>query len=312
MNGILVINKPSGFSSHDICLKVKKMVGCRKTGHLGTLDPLATGVLPVCLNEATKLVPFLMDSEKEYVATLEFGVETDTQDSQGKIIARSSDVPECREEIESVFQQFKGEIFQTPPMYSALKHKGVPLYKIARKGGWVHRQKRKVFIREIEIKDFNPPQVCFRVVCTHGTYIRTLSQDIGRIVGCGAHMTKLTRIRNGKFHISQSVDLEVFDAPCFGDAVKNNIINPRQALNGMKEIFVYTILEEKIRNGVVVKTGDLKAPVIEDLCVGEKFKVISISGDLICVAESLVQAGQCSGLLSPDTKALKIIRGFLN
>ncbi len=288
------------------------MVGCRKTGHLGTLDPLATGVLPVCLNEATKLVPFLMNSEKEYEATLEFGVETDTQDSQGKVIARSSEIPACREEIEGAFQQFKGEIFQTPPMYSALKYKGVPLYKIARKGGWVPRQKRKVLIREIEIREFNLPQVSFRVVCTHGTYIRTLCRDIGQVLGCGAHMTSLIRVRNGRFHISQSVDLEVFEAPCLGDAVKNHIINPRQALNGMKEIVVDTILEEKIRNGVVIKTGDMKGPVIEDLCAGEKLKVISTSGGLICIAEFLVQEGQCIGSLSPDTKALKIIRGFLN
>lgn len=311
MNGIIVINKPFGLSSSEVCLKVKKILGLRKAGHLGTLDPLATGVLPLCINEGTKLVQFLLKSEKEYIGILQLGIETDTQDSQGKILRKTDNIPKDKDRIVEAFQQFKGEIFQTPPMFSAIKRNGVPLYKIARKGGWVPRKQRKVVIYDIVVLKIDIPHVIFRVVCSHGTYIRTLCHDVGQRLFCGAHMTKLTRVRNGPFHIRESVNMEDFEACSRGDLIEKHLILPKDALNGLQEVVVSDTMEQKIRNGLQITVNDIANLDLTKVKIGQQIKVISCQGSLIGVVESLVNEDMSISCNS-SMKAWKTLRVFVN
>ena len=311
MDGVIVINKPEGLSSSDACLKVKRILGFRKVGHLGTLDPMATGVLPLCINEGTKLVQFLVKSEKEYIGILRLGIETDTQDSQGKILKTTIDIPGQTESIAEAFEAFKGETYQVPPMFSALKHNGVSLYKIARKGGSVPREKRKVVIREIEILKMDVPHVTFRVVCSHGTYIRTLCHDIGRKLSCGAHMTSLQRVRNGVFHIQKSVALEDFEAGSGGALIEKHLISPKDALNGMPEVVVSDAVEQKIRSGVKINGDDISNLNLPGVNRGQEIKVLSGRGRLIGVVKVCLQgSSEASG--DSNRQAWKTLRVFLN
>lgn len=198
MNGIIVVYKEAGFTSHDVVAKMRGICGQRKAGHTGTLDPEAEGVLPVCLGSATRVCGMLADQDKEYVAELLLGVETDTQDATGRLLARRP-VETDREGFRRTAEEFLGEYLQTPPMYSALKVDGRRLYELARAGKEVERQPRTVWIRELEILDCSLPAVTFRVVCSKGTYIRTLCADMGERLGCGGIMKSLKRTRAGRF-----------------------------------------------------------------------------------------------------------------
>ena len=206
-NGIIVIRKEPGFTSHDVVAKMRGICGQKKIGHTGTLDPAATGVLPVCLGNATKLCDMLADKDKEYVAELLLGMETDTQDTTGTVVAEH-EVKVTGQEVQEAVMSFLGEYDQTPPMYSALKVNGKKLYELARAGKEVERKPRKVFIHEIEILEMALPTVRFRVVCSKGTYIRTLCADIGEKLSCGGTMKRLERTRVGTFELKDAVTLE--------------------------------------------------------------------------------------------------------
>ncbi len=205
MNGVLIIDKPEGWTSHDVVAYVKKRLGARKVGHLGTLDPIATGVLPLVIDGATKFARFLDAGKKEYIARLRLGVETDTYDSAGKAVATADCSHIKEEDIERVLSSFRGRITQVPPMYSAVKRNGTPLYKLARKGITVERETKEVEIFALEITAMELPSVDFRAVCSKGTYIRAICHDAGRALGCGAHMAGLRRVRCGDFSIAEAV-----------------------------------------------------------------------------------------------------------
>ena len=198
INGIVIIDKEAGFTSHDVVAKLRGICGQRKIGHTGTLDPEATGVLPVCLGSATKLCDMLTDRDKEYVAELLLGVETDTQDVTGQVLAQRQ-VEASEAEVREVCQGFVGQYEQVPPMYSALKVNGKKLYELAREGKEVERKARPVIIHELEILECSLPVVKMRVSCSKGTYIRTLCADIGERLGCGGIMKSLRRTRVGSF-----------------------------------------------------------------------------------------------------------------
>jgi len=206
INGIIVIHKEPGFTSHDVVAKMRGICGQKKIGHTGTLDPAATGVLPVCLGSATKVCDMLMDKEKEYVAELLLGVETDTQDTTGQVLAEHP-VEVSRETVCRAAFSFIGEYGQVPPMYSALKVDGKRLYELARAGKEVERKARPVVIHELEILACRLPVVVLRVVCSKGTYIRTLCADIGEKLGCGGTMQSLRRTRVGNFRLEDAVTL---------------------------------------------------------------------------------------------------------
>ena len=210
VQGVVAVSKPAGVTSFRIVQKVRYLLGIKKVGHTGTLDPFATGVLVICVGRpATRLISRLMEGDKEYEATLQLGVTTETQDPEGRILDKRP-VPVLSENvIQNCMKRFTGLQLQTPPSYSALKHKGKPLYYYARKGIKVDKEPREVDIKELECIDSGRDTMTIRVVCSKGTYIRTLAADIGEFLGCGAYLSKLKRIRNGYFSIENCLPGEI-------------------------------------------------------------------------------------------------------
>lgn len=206
INGVINIYKVKGFTSHDVVAKLRGMLKQKKIGHTGTLDPEATGVLPVCLGNATKLCDMLTEKEKEYVAKVQLGVTTDTQDMTGTVLSQK-EVCLTKEEIIEAIHSFVGDYEQIPPMYSAIKVNGKRLYELAREGREVERKARHVKIHYIEILDMEPTQITIRVGCSKGTYIRTLCHDLGQKLGCGAAMAALERTRSGQFSLDTALTL---------------------------------------------------------------------------------------------------------
>jgi tRNA pseudouridine55 synthase len=207
MDGILNIKKPQGMTSFGVVALIKRLTGERHTGHAGTLDPEATGVLPVCLGQATRVIEYLFDETKTYQTEVEFGITTDTYDSTGKVISTGDTAGITRETIESALSSFRGSIMQTPPMYSAIKHHGQPLYKLARSGINVERRSRAAQIFSLEIIAWRSPVVTLKVVCGKGTYIRSLAHDLGKTLGGGAVMKSLVRLRVGPFGIEEALSV---------------------------------------------------------------------------------------------------------
>ncbi len=207
MNGILNIDKPAGRTSFSIVAMVKRLTGERRVGHAGTLDPAATGVLPVCLGQGTRVIEFLVGATKAYRAQIELGVATDTYDASGTITCRGDPSGITRTQLEAALAAFCGTIQQTPPMYSAVKHHGRPLYELARAGIEVDRRSRQVKIYHLELVDWQPPVVTIEVVCGKGTYIRSLAHDLGQGLGCGANLKSLVRLRCGIFDIEDAVSV---------------------------------------------------------------------------------------------------------
>jgi tRNA pseudouridine55 synthase len=205
-SGILNLDKPRGMTSHDVVNLVRRVTGIRKVGHAGTLDPMATGVLLICVGRATRLAEYLTVSEKHYKATVRLGVETDTYDAEGQVTS-TRPVSISREEVATVLAEFCGQIAQVPPMYSALKRGGQPLYKLARKGVTVTREPRPAHISFIKLTGWSFPDFSFDVTCSAGTYVRSLAHDLGKKLECGAHLTGLIRSRSGSFGLQDAVPL---------------------------------------------------------------------------------------------------------
>ena len=210
LDGVLLLDKPRGISSQGAVSRAKGLLGAAKTGHPGTLDPMATGLLPLAFGEATKFSQALLDAGKEYVAHVRFGVVTTTGDLEGEVVA-TSPVSVDRPQLESVLERFRGDILQTPPMYSALKHHGRPLYEYARAGTEIERAERPVTIHSLEIEAFEDETATVRVACSKGTYIRVLAEDIGRALGCGATLAGLRRTRVGPFSVEAAVTLDALE-----------------------------------------------------------------------------------------------------
>ncbi|HTS19467.1 MAG TPA: tRNA pseudouridine(55) synthase TruB [Verrucomicrobiae bacterium] len=207
-DGVLLVDKPSGMTSHDVVDRVRRHFGFKKVGHCGTLDPAATGLLILVLERATKLQARLMSDDKAYEGTMWLGVSTDSQDADGDVIAEKPVPPLTESNIEEAFAKFRGDLQQVPPMVSAVKHQGTPLYKLARKGKTVEREARLIHIFDLRVMGLDLPRIQFRVACTKGTYVRTLCSDIGDLLGCGAHLHDLRRTRSGNFDIQDAHSLE--------------------------------------------------------------------------------------------------------
>ena len=208
LDGVLLVDKASGMTSHDVVAIVRRSLGFKKVGHCGTLDPLATGLLIVVLGRGTKIQDLLMAEDKEYVGTLSLGSTTDSQDADGQIV-ETKPVPELsREQIDTAFGKFHGDFYQLPPMVSAIKKDGVPLYKLARQGKTVEREPRFVHVFAHEINEIRLPEIDFRVVCSKGFYVRTYAHDIGADLGCGAHLKALRRTKSGRFDLQRSISVD--------------------------------------------------------------------------------------------------------
>ena len=205
IHGVFLLDKPQGMSSNDIMQKVKRIFQANKAGHTGALDPLATGMLPICLGEATKFSQFLLDADKRYLVTAKLGERTDTSDAEGQIV-ETRDVNVKTPEILTALEQFRGDILQVPTMFSALKHNGKPLYEYARQGITVEREARPITIFELNFIEYNAPYLTLEVHCSKGTYIRTLVDDLGEVLGCGAHVTMLRRTAVADYPTEKMLD----------------------------------------------------------------------------------------------------------
>ena len=311
MNGAVIIDKPEGKTSHDIVSKVKKILGVRKAGHTGTLDPMATGVLTVCLDEATKLTKFLAGEDKEYLATMLLGVKTDTLDSKGKVIA-TSDKFVSEKEIRAVITQMKGKIKQIPPAYSAIKYHGEPLYKWARRGIFLDKEPREVKINSIIVENISFPRVTFRVDCSKGTYIRTLCSDIGERLGCGACLCGLRRLRSGIFSEEMAVSLSDQENYTYKDK-KNELLEKILPMAKLMPLMIAIEVEDnfaaKLRHGTQPSVEMMKEYVLPFLAVGDMIKFINREGDLVALAEMVAPVNKFPEFDSKD-QAAKIVRVF--
>ncbi|EIG23840.1 tRNA pseudouridine(55) synthase TruB [Haemophilus paraphrohaemolyticus] len=207
VHGVFLLDKPQGMSSNDIMQKVKRLFQANKAGHTGALDPLATGMLPICLGEATKFSQFLLDSDKRYFVTAKLGERTDTSDAEGQVV-ETREVNVFEEDILAALPQFRGDILQVPTMFSALKHNGKPLYEYARQGITVEREARPITIFELKFVEYQAPYLSLEVHCSKGTYIRTLVDDLGEVLGCGAHVSVLRRLAVGDYPVEEMMPIE--------------------------------------------------------------------------------------------------------
>lgn len=247
MHGIINLDKPKGLTSQDAVTRVKRALGVKSAGHAGTLDPMATGVLLVCVGEGTKASRFLMDMTKEYRFTMLLGARTDTLDAEGRVIEEAP-VPQglTEDTVLDVIKRFTGAIMQVPPMYSALKRDGKALYELARKGQVVEREPREVVVHELELESFALPELTMRVVCSKGTYVRTLVDDLGVSLGSLAHMTALRRLAVGRFTVKESFALEGISASA--------LVSIDSALRALPEVCFDGADEVRLRHGNPVKS----------------------------------------------------------
>jgi tRNA pseudouridine55 synthase len=310
MDGVVIIDKPAGKTSHDVVSEVKKILGVKKAGHTGTLDPMVTGVLPVCLNEATKLAGFLTGEDKEYLATMLLGVKTDTLDIEGKIISQSDNFV-TEEEIRVAMTQMVGKIKQVPPAYSAVKYCGKPLYKWARKGVLLDMEPREVKIHSIVIEDISFPRVTFRVVCSKGTYIRTLCSDVGDLLGLGACLYSLRRLRSGYFSEEMGVSLNNYEDNNKKNKLLEKILPMAELLPLLTTIELEDHSAAKLLNGWQPSVEMMKEHDLPFLKAGDMVKFISSSGYLLAVAEMVAPVNKFSEF-DGKRQAAKIVRVFNN
>jgi tRNA pseudouridine55 synthase len=281
--GIFVVDKPTGLSSAGLVAAVKRALGVRKAGHAGTLDPLATGVMICCVNQATKLARFFLGGGKRYEATLFLGVETDTQDATGSETA-TCEVPDFSEaEIGAALAHFEGDIEQAPPVYSALKHRGVPLYRLARRGKPVQKPPRQVHISAIRLLSVALPEIRFEVTCSAGTYVRTLCADIGGRLGCGGHLKQLRRTAACGYDIDEAVSLETLKQMAGAGKAFERMIPMAETLKGFPEVVVGEDTARRVGHGQPLKKQEL-GPAGEG--PGKYIKVVDRNRRLLALLKS--------------------------
>jgi tRNA pseudouridine55 synthase len=272
VNGVLLLDKPLGYSSNQALQKIKWLFQAAKAGHTGTLDPLATGLLPICLGEATKFAQYLTDADKTYIATIKLGITTTTGDAEGEIL-ESKSVDVKRQQFEHVCQQFLGEISQIPPMYSALKHEGKALYEYARAGVEIERKARQVQIIEIATLGFEGDVAEIEVTCSKGTYIRTLAEDIGRKLSCGAHLIALRRTATAGYEIKQAYTLDQIEAMTL-EQRDQNLMPVDSAIDDLPKVALsedqayYLLQGQAIWKAGKVPTGDCRLYDQDDQFIG--------------------------------------------
>jgi len=298
MHGILNLNKPQGLTSRKVVSRVQKTFKFKKIGHAGTLDPEATGVLPLCIGKATKIAPFLLDCPKTYLATMKLGVMTDTDDASGKVVETHSYIL-GRERIQEIIKSFLGEINQIPPMYSALKYKGRRLYELAREGKEVDRAPRTVTIFHIEVRNIHDPFVTFEVTCSRGTYIRTLCRDIGLKAGYGAHLFHLIRTRVGMFDLAQSLSLDQLEKMTV-EEVKQVLWSLADSLSFLPSVTVKEEGEARLSHGQALHAEHLLSPLPSGL-KERRIKAQNERGECLAIVE-IARKGEKEGddlLLTP-------------
>jgi tRNA pseudouridine55 synthase len=277
--GFLVIDKPRGLTSHDVVEVVRRRLGTRRVGHLGTLDPLATGVLPLAVREATKLVPFLEGGAKSYAGTIRLGVETDTLDAEGHVVRRHEGPYPNEATLRAGLLAFTGEIEQVPPMFSAVKRGGVPLHRLARQGQEVERAPKRVRIERFELIEYTPPDLEIEVDCSAGSYVRALAADLGRHLGCGAYLRSLRRTRSGPFTEDQALEGALLAGEAEAGRIELRLIPPAAALG----FPVLRLTPEEVRR--ILHGGEIPGPETP-LAPGRRVSALEPGGELIAVLEA--------------------------
>ncbi|MBN2791459.1 MAG: tRNA pseudouridine(55) synthase TruB [Desulfuromonadales bacterium] len=283
-DAVVVVDKPQGLTSQQVVARVKRQLGCRKVGHTGTLDPLATGVLPLVLNRATRLIQYFDESRKVYTGEIELGVESDTLDRDGAIVARHEGPLACgAEEISAVFARYLGPIDQVAPVYSAIKSKGKPLYAYARSGIEMIPPVRRVVIDSFVLLAYRPPLAVFRVVCSKGTYVRSLAADVGRDLGCGARIWSLRREVSGPFTLEQAISLDELLQKSSAGAVLP-LHAPLEYLEHLPRVVVADPRKkEKIAHGMALLLTEVSLPSAK-LADGVEAAVVDENGNLLAMA----------------------------
>jgi tRNA pseudouridine55 synthase len=277
-SGFLVVDKPAGWTSHDVVDAARRWFGTRRVGHLGTLDPQATGVLPLAVRDATKLVPFVPTDPKVYRGAVRLGVETDTLDGDGRVVARSEGEAPSEAAVRAALASFLGEHEQVPPMYSAVKQGGVPLYRLARRGEEVERTPRKVRIETFELLAYAPPDVTVEVRCSAGTYVRVLAAELGQRLGCGAFLKELCRLRSGPFEIAQAAPVAALEAAAASGEIGERLLRPVAVL-GLPVLRLSPEDARRVLHGSALPQGGPSRPP------GERIAALDPTGALVAILE---------------------------
>jgi tRNA pseudouridine55 synthase len=279
--GFLVVDKPTGWTSHDVVAAARRWLGTRRVGHLGTLDPLATGVLPLAVREATKLVPFLEGGAKVYAGAIRLGVATDTLDAEGRVLHRHEGPLPDEATVRDALAAFRGDIEQLPPMFSAVKQGGVPLHRLAREGREVERAPKRVRIDRLELLDWAPPLIEIEVACGAGTYVRALAADLGEALGCGAHLASLRRTRSEPFESSQALPIETLERLAEEGGIEARIIPPAIAL-GFPVLRLDPDSTRRVLHGAEIAAGGASFPT---LATGSRVTALEPGGEMVAVLE---------------------------
>lgn len=272
--GILNIHKTGGMTSHDVVARVRHITGQRKVGHAGTLDPMATGVLLLCLGQATRVSEYLMSGDKTYLARICLGISTDTYDADGQVTARAA-VNVGRDQVEQTLSQFVGTLEQVPPMYSAIKREGTPLYKLARRGEVAAREARTVQIKTFTLLRWEPPELEMQVECSKGTYVRSLAHDLGQRLGCGAHLIGLVRTCSGRFRLEQAVTLVELEQAFLRGEGPQLVLPIDVALQGFPSVALDPVAADKVLVGQRVALRDQPS--------GDVCRVYDLEGRLLAL-----------------------------
>ena len=275
MTGVVIVDKPDGITSFDVVAEVRRRLGERRVGHTGTLDPMATGVLPICVGEATKLVPFLVSGDKEYEAELRLGVTTDSLDATGTVTSETNAANVSRSDVERALSGFVGTLQQRPPMHSAVRIDGRRLYELARRGVEIERAPRTIVVHAAELLGFESPTARIRVRCGKGTYIRSLAADLGDVLGVGAHLTALRRTRVGPFGVAQAVPLAALSP-------ETPLLTPAEALADHAAVPLDASQARDVRAGKLRTIAELRAPD----GAGSHVRLLDAEGTLVAVAEA--------------------------
>lgn len=257
INGILLLDKPLGISSNRALQTVKHLFNAKKAGHTGNLDPLATGVLPICFGEASKVTAFLLDSNKRYTCTALLGTTTSTGDKEGDILQSRNVTSFSEDDIERILESFRGPIQQIPPMYSALKHNGQPLYKLARQGLEIERKARDVIIHQLNLIDCQTDSISLDVFCSKGTYIRTLAQDIGEKLGCGAHLSQLRRTQVEPFDCNKLYSIEDLERLAKHNQLDSTLLPIDSALIKLPKVVLLDTEATRLKNGLKISRNEI-------------------------------------------------------
>jgi tRNA pseudouridine55 synthase len=303
MHGFLVIDKPAGITSHDVVANVRRVLKQKKVGHTGTLDPFATGVLPIALGDATKVIPYLDESVKEYQAIMRLGITTDTQDCTGKILQQKDFDSITDTLVLEAFADFTGSLSQLPPMFSAVKKGGVPLYKLARRGEEVERTPRQICIHTLSLNHYQLPFITFTVRCSRGTYVRTLAKDLGDALRCGAHLVELRRLRSGLFTEDMSIPLHLLPQRSLEGHLTEVLISPLRALSHLPTLTLNEADAKNVGFGRLPSEADYATLSMEGSTQGQTVRLVR-EGNLLAIAS----INQPSG--SDMEKTIRLLRVF--